>query len=105
MKIRISQSGGFAGVPIELANVDTSAVPPARAKRLEQLVTDVAFFDLPDHSEAGRRDIGADNSVRYSVTVERGAKSHTVSFEDGGGGLPRSAPRALGPLVREVLQG
>jgi hypothetical protein len=62
MKIRITQSGGFAGVPIELANVDTTTVSPERAARLERLVAKTGFFDLPAQVDTGRRDIGADNA-------------------------------------------
>ena len=92
-------------MPIELANIDTTAVSPARAKQLERLVTKAAFFALPARAEQGTRDIGADNGVTFAVTVERPSGSHTVSFADNGSGLAPSAPPALGPLVREVLEG
>lgn len=87
MTIRVSQSGGFAGVPIELANIDTQTLPPARAHELEQMVRDTAFFQLP--TEAGGRGgepVGADNSLRYEITVENAGQRHTVSFADGDGG-------------------
>jgi hypothetical protein len=105
MKIRITQSGGFAGVPIELANVDTTTVSPARATRLERLVAKTRFFGLPAQVDNGPRDIGADNAVTYSVTVERASQSHTVAFQDNGSGLTPSSPPDLAALVHEVIEG
>jgi len=103
MRIRISQSGGFAGVPIDVATVDTTAVSRERAAQLEELVDDATFFGLPAHVSAKGHDVGADNDGSYSITVERGSRSHTVSFGETGNGLARSAPAKLDALVREVV--
>ena len=100
MKIHVSQSGGFAGISMELARVDTAALPDAARQRLERLVREADFFERPAQLEAdAATGIGADVDLRYDVTVEDAGRRHTVSFTDGGhatGGATAIAPlRAL----------
>lgn len=81
MKITIQQSGGFAGTSIRLAAVDVDTLGPARAAALRGAVQASGFFALPDRLGGG--EIGADLAT-YEITVEDGARRHTVRFVDDG---------------------
>ena len=85
MHIRVSQSGGFAGIPIELGSVDTAAMPTAEGKRLERLVHDATFFQRSAEGGAATPTVGADVGLRYEITVQDGPRSHTVALTDDGG--------------------
>jgi hypothetical protein len=107
MKIRISQSGGFAGIPIELANIDTTTLPTAQAKKLERLVRDASFFQLQGGADTSSdtETIGADIGLAYEITVEKAGKSHTVSFVDNGSGITASVNDDLRALVTAIIGG
>src|SRR4051812_45645903 len=103
MHIRVSQSGGYAGIPIALGEVDTAALPAAEGARVERLVRDAGFFELPARVERGAGEVGADTDLRYEITAEEAGRRHTVSFADDGGGGAASAP--LRALVAAVTAG
>lgn len=86
MKISVTRSGGFAGISEEIASVDTTRLERTLGQRLEQMVRDARFFELPDHLPAS--DVGADR-FRYEVTVTDGVRRHSVTYEDDS---PRSLP-------------
>lgn len=102
MLIRLSQSGGFAGIPIELAQVDTAELPRERAQRLAQLAQ--AVLDDADETDASAQQrVGADTDVRYTLTIENRGKSRTVSFPDTGGGVTTAARGNVRELVSAIL--
>jgi hypothetical protein len=78
MRITFSRSGGFAVFPGLAAPVtlDTSALAPADAGRLEQLVREVRFAELPPR--VGAAPPGAADLRTYEITVEDGGHTHTV---------------------------
>jgi hypothetical protein len=106
MKIRVSQTGGFAGIPIELADVDTAGLPTTQAERLERLVREAAFFRLPARADASpdAATIGADDALTYEITVEDAGRRHTVSFTDRGGEGRAAAAGSLRALVAALTQ-
>ncbi len=75
-------STGLAFFPkqAEPTVIDTAQLPSAEAARLEQLVTDARFFDLPATPQAAPR--GAADYRQYTVTVDDGTQSHTVRLND-----------------------
>jgi len=81
LKIQVKQSGGYAGISVELADLDTATLAPATARRLEQLVLDAGFFQLSTELPAPSDAIGADR-LQYVVTVEDGGRRHTVTVAD-----------------------
>jgi hypothetical protein len=99
VEIRISRSGGFAGVVEELASVDTGGLDTRLAATLESRLDEVKFFDLP--SELPTQAVGADYFT-YSITVSGDRGSHTVSFLDDGTGKPGVGP--VGEIVDLVLR-
>lgn len=92
MRIEFERSGGFAGILVQ-ATVDADSLPRLEAEKLDKLVEEANFFDLPAHITAPSQ--GADQ-FEYKVTVERGGQRHTVETSD------QAAPDALRPLLREL---
>lgn len=80
MRIAIRQSGGYAGIELDLADLDTSRLPPVAARELEHLVETARFFTLPRHVGG---EIGAD-FLQYQITVTDAGRTHTVAFDDDG---------------------
>jgi hypothetical protein len=97
MKITVKQTGGFAGVEVDLASVDTTTLDAARAQQVEQLVRDAAFFQRP--ATVGSA-VGAD-LAKYVITVTDGSRQHTVTLEQADNS-PETAP--LHRLVQSLLQ-
>ncbi len=76
MKVTFRETGGVAGLTrgIEL---DTSSLPPADAKHLEQLV--LALRDRP------RRTLDTSNArdlTNYDITIHDAGVTHHLSFND-----------------------
>jgi len=78
MQIRVTRTGGFAGITEDLGTFDTVGHTPLAA-RVEEAVRQIDFFNLPE-TVGG---IGAD-MFRYEITVSDGPRRHTVSFVDDG---------------------
>lgn len=79
MKVVIRRTGGFAGLEEELASLDTTQMPPAEARQLEERVRSMTFFGLP--AALGSHIKGAD-LYRFRITIDDGSRRHTVEFPD-----------------------
>ena len=77
MEIRISRSGGFAGLEEELARLDTAELEPQQAAALQNQLDEADFFGLP--SELPRSNVGADQFT-YSITVSGDQEPGTVGW-------------------------
>jgi hypothetical protein len=99
MKISLKQSGGFAGIEIPLASVDTTRLAPEQASQLETQLNNTAFFNLPANVVGSEPAIGAD-MLQYEITVDEGNQKHTVRFRDDNS--PNTAP--LRKLVTSLKQ-
>jgi hypothetical protein len=101
--IRISRTGGFAGVDEELTRVDTTALDAGRAAAVADRLDGAGFFALP--AELPAAGVGADHFT-YSVTVRDGGRSHTVSYRDDGTGTAGAGPlRGLVDLLLDAPGG
>jgi hypothetical protein len=74
MRIFFERTGGFAGIKLKTL-LDSSTLPPREARRLQRLLKQSGFFDLPPVLESGEP--GADR-FSYRVTVETEDGEHTV---------------------------
>lgn len=99
MEIRISRSGGFAGLEEELAHVDTTELDPQQAAALHQQLDEADFFGLP--SELPAANVGADQFT-YSITVSGDQGHHTVSYQADGAGAALAGP--VGGIVDLMLR-
>jgi hypothetical protein len=99
VEIRISRSGGFAGLEEELARVDTDQLDPKQAAMLVGELDDVDFYRLPHELPSSQ--VGADQFT-YSVTVTGDRGSHTVAYQGDGAGAADAGP--VGGIVDLVLR-
>jgi hypothetical protein len=77
--ISVRETGGYAGVDQEIADVDMAALDPTTQQRVEQELSSSGFFD---RSEPVGKPRGFD-MPHYEITVTtEGGKQHTVTFVD-----------------------
>ena len=81
MRVRFEKEGGFVYLPgrSEPATLDTEDLPESEAGELERLVEAAGFFGLPETSPPPR---GAADYLRYTISVARQGRSHTVRLTD-----------------------
>ena len=100
MKVIVKKSGGYAGLSEDAANIDTAdetKLSSAEAKKLEQKVQSMKFFDLPETIQSG---VGADFET-YEITVSDGDHPpHTVTFVDD----PTSTEPSEALSLRDLLK-
>jgi len=89
--ITFERSGGYAGNEIDF-DLKLESLPDNEAKRLQKMIDDADFFNLPTNIEQ----TAAPDQFLYRVTVDDGQKYHTVRCTEA------SMPKSLLPLVREM---
>ena len=89
LRVHFERTGGLAGRRIEVF-VDSDSLPPTQAKRLQTLLAQSHFFDLPVELRSGPQ--GADR-FQYRVTVEADSQSHTVEAGEA------AVPEYMWPLL------
>lgn len=88
MRLQFERSGGVAGMRLGTV-IDSSELTPDESTRLEEIVKNSGFFDLPPELP---KSPGADR-FQYTVTIETPDRRHTVRMDDG------AAPVPLRPLL------
>jgi hypothetical protein len=91
MEITITQTGGIVGL-LKLGPVDTETLPENTARRLNDIITGMDFFNLPADIT---RDDGA-NVPSYETTVVDHNRTHTVRSNENS---PISYTKQLGELI------
>jgi emfourin len=91
LRIRIVESGGFAGLRKERA-VETERLPARRRVTIERLIERATFFELPARLVSGLPDV-----IQYRVRIEDETRAHEVLFDD------EQAPEPLRTLVLQLL--
>jgi hypothetical protein len=78
MRLELTRSGGVAGLVRPIAIVDTSVLPPERARELERLLQAARFWELPSDitPEQPRPD-----TFSYELSVHDGTREHAVAFD------------------------
>ena len=94
MRIFFERTGGFAGRKLT-GSLDSSALPALQARRLNKLLEQSHFFDLPVKMESTSP--GADRFL-YRLTVETENITHTVEA------CEAALPAEMRPL-RDFLAG
>lgn len=92
MIVRFDQSGGYAGL-LKGCEIDTTALPPEKAKEIEQLVKASAISASGEFLSDSSRDLR-----QYEITIEDGASKTSVIFDDES--LPQSARPLIGYLKK-----
>lgn len=82
MIISFESEGGFAHFPglSRPVRIDTTELPPEEAKAVEALVERARFFDQPQSLATSAP--GAADLRSYTITVEDGDRTHTVTTTD-----------------------
>jgi hypothetical protein len=75
-------------------DLDLSSIPESSANRLQNLLTQSNFFEIPTINNLG---VGPDEHA-YTITVVAGNSLHTVNASD------TSMPRSLRPFVEELTE-
>ncbi|BAZ22772.1 hypothetical protein NIES4073_36590 [Kalymmatonema gypsitolerans NIES-4073] len=91
MKVKFSQSGGYAGLR-RGCELDTDSLSPAEAAKLQSLVEQSGILQAQSRHTPHARDL-----FNYNITVETSEGAPTVSFDD------LSLPENAQPLL-EYLQ-
>ncbi len=87
MKVRFTQSGGFAGL-VKGCEIDTATLSPENAKELEQLVKAAGISSSGELLSRSGRDL-----QQYEIIIEDGTKKASVLFDD------QSVPQSVKPLI------
>ncbi|MGB7443178.1 MAG: protealysin inhibitor emfourin [Coleofasciculaceae cyanobacterium] len=87
MKIKLRQTGGFAGLAKSI-EIDTEKISPDEAKMLKSLVNQSSFFELPQPMMAAMAD-----QEQYSIKVESKDQSRELHLSKA------STPEQLKPLI------
>ena len=82
MRIDFQSDGGFGAFPgLNLpVHVDTATLPTAEANAVYKMVSDANLFALP--ANMGSPTPGSADVKQYTLSVEDGALSNTVTFCD-----------------------
>lgn len=91
--INFRRSGGPTGSEIAI-DLDLGSMPGSAAQRLQGLLTESNFFDIPLVGDLR----AMPDEYEYSITVVAGNSLHTVHASD------NSMPRSLRPLVDELTE-
>lgn len=91
--INFKRTGGSMGREMEMS-FDFDSMPGSIAMRLQGLLTDSNFFDVPVVNDLRT---GPDE-YRYDITVVSGNSIHTIHVSD------TSMPQSVRPLVEELTE-
>lgn len=82
MRVTLTTEGGLAYFPAlaKPVTVDSAALPPDQADELQRLIAAADFFNRP--SEAAPPPPGAADYRTYTLTVDDGARAHTIRTTD-----------------------
>lgn len=94
MKIYFEQSGGLLGTDNHIL-INTDSLHPEEASRLQQMIDDAKFFDLPSELDPPKH--GADY-FEYKVTIKADKLKHSIKTTD------VTMPSTLGPLLRYLRE-
>ncbi len=89
--INFTRTGGAMGREISL-NTDLESLPGPAAQRLNGLLTESNFFEVPTANNLMPR------PDEYTITVTAGNSMHTVRVTDS------TMPESIRPLVEELIE-
>jgi hypothetical protein len=91
--INFKRTGGTMGKETTM-NFDLDGMPGSVARRLQSLLTDSNFFDVPVINDLR----AGPDEFQYDITVIAGNSIHTVHVSD------TSMPQSLRPLIEELTE-
>ena len=91
--INFKRTGGSMGREMTM-DFDLSSMPASMGQRLQGLLTESNFFDVPVVNDLR----SSPDEYQYEITVVAGNSIHTVHVSD------TSMPQSLRPLVEELTE-
>ncbi len=91
--INFRRAGGTVGREITL-DTDLDSLPGPAAQRLEGLLTESNFFEIPTANNLMTRP----DEYEYTISVTAGNSMHTVRVTD------TTMPESLHPLIEELVE-
>ena len=80
MRLKLTRTGGFAGIMPPPVEVDTASLPKKEAQRVEALVADAKFFDLPKTLQAAKPQ---PDRFQYSLKIaHEDGREHVVTCDE-----------------------
>ena len=91
MRLKLTRTGGFAGIKLPPVEVDTAKLPPKVARRVESLVAGANFFELPKTLSVKKPQ---PDRFQYSLQIAReDGREHCVTCDE----------EAAGSELRDLL--
>ena len=97
MKIYFEQSGGIIGMNNNIS-INTDYLSPDEASKIQHLVEDAKFFELPEEPSNSLQRSGGADYFEYKITIETKDRKHEVKTTD------ITMPSNLSPLTRYLRQ-
>lgn len=95
MRLTLIRSGGFGGLKMTVAEINTEALESARRNRLESLVNAAGFFALPPKFKTAAPQ---PDRFEYTLTIrETTGREHTVICDE------QAAPANLATLITALI--
>ncbi|HSV86311.1 MAG TPA: protealysin inhibitor emfourin [Levilinea sp.] len=94
MRISVTRSGGFTGIPIQFS-FDEQDLDPQETQELLAALQESRFFNLPTHLSAQP---GSPDTFSYTITVETSDQLHTVFCHES------ALPDSLDAIVRKLAR-
>ena len=91
--INFKRTGGMMGREMSM-DFDLGSMPSSVAQRLQGLLTNSDFFEVPVVSNL----VAGPDEYQYDITVVAGNSIHTVHVSD------TSMPQSLRPLIEELTE-
>lgn len=91
--INFRRTGGTMGKEMSMS-FDLNSMPGSAAQRLQNLLTDSNFFEVPVVNDL----MAGPDEYQYEISVVAGNSIHTVHVSD------TSMPNSLRPLVEELTE-
>lgn len=92
MQIEFERTGGFGGLRLAIT-VDTETLAPEAANELARLIAAAGFYELPAQLATS---LARADQFQYRLSVSDGARSHTITADEG-------APETVQALFRKLI--
>jgi hypothetical protein len=97
MKIYFEQTEGLIGIHNHIS-IDSDSLNPDEMLKLQHLIDDAKFFDLPSGELAAALPKHGADYFEYKITIETKDRKHYIKTTD------VTMPQNLGPLIRFLRQ-
>ena len=80
MRLKLTRTGGFAGITPPPVEVDTASLPKKEAQRVESLVAGAKFFELPKTLKSAKPQ---PDRFQYSLKIaHEDGRAHAITCDE-----------------------